>query len=115
MSLTFSTETQDAITIIRLQGLLNSNNAPEMEAGILPMIDGGARQLLLDFSELEYVSSAGLRVVLVLAKRLKKDGGQLVLCCMQPHVYEVFEISGFTTILAVAQDKAAALAQLKAT
>lgn len=111
MHIAISTETSGDILIIKPQGLLNSNNAPDLEAQVLALVDEGARKLLLDFTALDYVSSAGLRVVLVLAKRLKKEGGHLVLCSMQPHVREVFDISGFLTILNVEPDRASAMAQ----
>ena len=70
------------------------------------------RQLVLDFAALDYISSAGLRLVLVLAKRLKQERGRLVLCAMQPHVHEVFDISGFLAILDVQATRQEALARL---
>ena len=54
---------------------------------------------MLDLGRLDYISSAGLRVVLIAAKRLKSVGGALVLCTLNPSVREVFEISGFASIL----------------
>ena len=69
------------------------------------------RQLVLDFAALDYISSAGLRLVLVLAKRLKQAGGKLVIYGMQPHVREVFDISGFLAILNVTGTRAEALEQ----
>ena len=74
-------------------------------------MDGGAKNLVLDFAALDYISSAGLRMVLVVAKRLKGEGGQLVLSGMQPHVREVFDISGFLAILNVEPTRAEALAR----
>lgn len=111
MTFSTSTETTGPITIINLQGMLNSNTAQGLETQLLEQIDAGVRQLLLDFSQVDYVSSAGLRVTLVLAKRLKQEAGQLVLCAMQPHVHEVFDISGFMAILSVEADRAAGLAR----
>ena len=72
----------------------------------------GRDQLVLDFAALDYISSAGLRLVLVLAKRLKQERGRLVLCAMQPHVHEVFDISGFLAILDVQATRQEALARL---
>ena len=63
-------------------------------------------------TELSYISSAGLRVVLVLAKRLKQAGGKLVIYGMQPHVREVFDISGFLAILNVTATRNEAVEQL---
>lgn len=105
-------ETTDKATIVPLQGQINSANAAALEGKLLPLIDGGVRQLVLDFAGLDYISSAGLRLVLVLAKRLKQESGKLVLCAMQPHVREVFEISGFLAILDVQATRQDALARL---
>lgn len=109
--MTISIETAAAATIVPLQGQINSTNAAGIEAEVLGLVAGGVRRLVLDFSALDYISSAGLRMVLVVAKRLKQEGGQLVLCGMQPHVREVFDISGFLTILNVEPGRAEALAR----
>ena len=69
---------------------------------------------MVDFSALTYVSSAGLRVILMAAKRVKQSQGKLVLFGLSPQVREVFEISGFLKILDVVDDRAAALVRLKA-
>src|SRR5690606_7568479 len=83
-AMTIATETTDRAHIVALQGQINSANAATLESEVLTLVDGGARNLVLDFSTLDYISSAGLRMVLVVAKRLKAEGGQLVLCGMQP-------------------------------
>jgi len=64
---------------------------------------------VLDLGEVDYISSAGLRVVLMLAKRQKQNAGKLVLCRLQPEVHEVVDISGFLSILTVVPDRATAL------
>ena len=76
---------------------------------MLALVDGGTKNLILDFAGLDYISSAGLRMVLVVAKRLKQESGLLVLCGMQPHVREVFDISGFLAILNVEPTRSEAL------
>ena len=73
------------------------------------MVEEGEHKWVLDMAGVEYISSAGLRVVLLLAKRLKQNSGHLVLCGLQPHVHEVFDISGFLAILDVADSRDAAL------
>ena len=84
--MTITTETTASATIVSIEGQINSANATAMEAQVQAIIDGGARGLVFDFSALDYISSAGLRMVLVVAKRLKQEGGLLVLCSMQTHV-----------------------------
>ena len=110
--MTITPETTAQATIVPLLGQINSANAGALEAQLLTLVDGGVRQLVLDFAALDYISSAGLRLVLVLAKRLKQERGRLVLCAMQPPVHEVFDISGFLAILDVQATRQEALARL---
>ena len=109
--MTIAIEPTDKAHIIALQGQVNSSNATTVEAEVLAVVTQGAKSVLLNMTELSYISSAGLRVVLVLAKRLKQAGGKLVIYGMQPHVHEVFDISGFLAILNVTATRAEALAQ----
>ena len=110
--MTITPETTAQATIVPLLGQINSANAGALEAQLLTLVDGGVRQLVLDFAALDYISSAGLRLVLVLAKRRKQERGRLVPCAMQPHVHEVFDISGFLAILDVQATRQEALARL---
>ncbi len=97
--------------IASVQGQLNSVNSAAAEAELVAHVNQGVGKLALNFAQLDYISSAGLRVVLVLAKRLKQANGKLVLFGLQPHVREVFEISGFLAILNVSDTRENALAQ----
>ena len=110
--MTIAIEPTAAATIVPLQGQINSANAAAIEAQVLALVDGGTKNLILDFAGLDYISSAGLRMVLVVAKRLKQAGGKLVIYGMQPHVREVFDISGFMAILNVVATRDDAVAQL---
>lgn len=107
-----SIESTDNAHIIALQGQINSANAATVETEVLAVLQKGAKNVLLDMTELSYISSAGLRVVLVLAKRLKQAGGKLVIYGMQAHVREVFDISGFLAILNVTATRNEAVEQL---
>ncbi len=100
------------VLVLALKGRLDSVNASAVEVSITDQIKQGANRLVLDFTEISYVSSAGLRVVLVVAKRLKEVGGKFVLVGLAPSVHEVFSISGFLQILTVCDTREAALAKL---
>lgn len=95
--------------IIALQGQINSGNAAEAENELAATLDRGVSRLILDCSQLSYISSAGLRVILVLAKRSRASAAKLVLFGMQPSVREVFAISGFLAILQVVESREEAL------
>ena len=110
--MTIALESAANAQIVALQGQINSANAATTEAEVLALVASGQKNLVIDFAALDYISSAGLRLVLVLAKRLKQERGRLVLCAMQPHVHEVFDISGFLAILDVQATRQEALARL---
>jgi len=98
------------VRVIEVRGHLDTNTSPEAEEAINALIDDGAEKLLIDFAALEYISSAGLRILLATAKKLKVSGGDLRICGLNETVQEVFDISGFSTILAVSASRDEALA-----
>jgi anti-anti-sigma factor len=104
----------DEICILRPQGRLDSGTGSAFEKELLAHIDGGAQKLLLDFSKLQYISSAGLRIVLLAAKRMKASGGRIALCSLNRQINEVFEISGFSSILDIFPSHDDAVARLSA-
>ena len=91
----------DDIKILVFEGNLDTNTSPDAEATINELIDGGSQKLLIHFGNLNFISSAGLRVLLATAKKLKATGGNLQICSLNPTVQEVFDISGFGSILKV--------------
>lgn len=96
------TERRDGeVTVLELVGKLDSNTAKGFEERLMGLIDQGSSRLVLDFGRLDYISSAGLRVLLMAAKRLKAAHGRMALCGMSEHIREVFEISGFSSIFAI--------------
>jgi len=103
-----STRTQQDVTIVAFVGNLDSNTSPQAQAAIDGILAGGGRKLVVDFTALDYISSAGLRVLLGTAKKLSA-GGALRLFGLNETVREVFEISGFSTILTVVRTEADAL------
>jgi sigma-B regulation protein RsbU (phosphoserine phosphatase) len=104
-----TTETAD-VNVIEVTGHLDTNTSPEAESAINTLIETGARKVLINFAALEYISSAGLRVLLATAKKLKASGGDLKICSLNDTVQEVFDISGFSSILTVSKDQDEALA-----
>lgn len=92
------TENGNEITLMPV-GRLDTTTAPQLEAQINADIDG-AEKLILDFQGLEYLSSAGLRVLLGAHKAFMKRGsGELVICHVNETIHEVFELTGFLDIL----------------
>lgn len=85
------------ISIVEIIGRLDATNSGSLEEKIVNSINNGNHKFVADLTQLEYISSAGLRVFLAVAKKLSKTG-HIHLCCMQSQVKEVFEMSGFTAI-----------------
>jgi anti-anti-sigma factor len=94
-------EQHNEIMVFKIKGRLDSKTSPEFEEKIVESSKGGGKNMIFDFKDLEYISSAGLRVILKTTKEMKRTNGQLVLCCMQDYVKEVFEIAGFDTFLSI--------------
>ena len=107
-----STRTEQDVTIIAFAGNLDSNTSPVAQQTLDGILAGGAQKLVVDFSALDYISSAGLRVLLGAAKKLHGSGGALRLFGLNETVREVFEISGFSKILVVRGSEAEAMAGL---
>ena len=102
----------DDLQILRPQGRLDSTSSPTLEKQAMDVIDGGGRRLLIDFADLDYISSAGLRAALAVAKRMNAAGGKLALCSLRPQIAEVFEISGVNAILDIHPSAESATARL---
>ncbi len=113
MSFQYELSQLEGAAAVRLSGRLDSATASGFEKPLQDLFTLPASRVLMDFSALDYISSAGLRVVLMAAKRAKQSQGALVLCSLQQQVRDVFEISGFLRILDVADDAASALQQLR--
>lgn len=83
---------------LRLEGKLNATAAPAAQSALLKVAGEYAR-ITLNFVDLVYISSAGLRVILTLQKQVNRTGGSLTLTNMSPAVMEVFEMTGFRGVL----------------
>ncbi len=105
-------ETKGNFHIFSLTGRLDSNTSSQLETAIVQALENGINDILLNFEKLEYISSAGLRVILKTTKDLKRKNGKLLLCSMQDYVREVFEIAGFDTFLSISANMDDALKQV---
>ncbi|BBK40749.1 anti-sigma factor antagonist [Allostella vacuolata] len=94
--------------VVKPVGRLDSTTAPIAEQAIRDAMARSGHRLLLDMGELDYVSSAGLRVVLAAAKQTSAASGKFLVCDLKPQVRQVFELSGFTRIIAIVATRAEA-------
>ncbi len=100
----------NGISVMRFEGNLDTNTAPQAQEQIDQLIEGGSAKVLINFEKLNYISSAGLRVLLTTSKKLKASSGDLKICGLNETVQEVFDISGFSSILSVVATEEEALA-----
>ena len=97
------------VRTVRIAGNLDTQTAPVAQEQLMQLIDDGAPKILVDFEDLNYISSSGLRMLLVAFKRLEGTSGQLRICNPNTMVREVFETSGFLEIFSVYKSQAEAL------
>jgi len=94
-------ESQDGISIYRLKGRLDSNTSLWLEEKLFQAISDGSKRMIVDFKDLNYISSDGIRVILISTKAIQREEGQIMFCCMRDYVKEVFEIAGLGSLLPV--------------
>ena len=109
----FAHDQAGEVAIVKLTGRLDSSAAQPTEANFVQMLGSGTPRLAIDMSRLEYISSAGLRVLLVVAKKVQQAKGKMVLFGLVPNVREVFSVSGFDKIFAIQSDAEAAVAAVR--
>ena len=98
--------------IVSVKGRMDTVTAPDFERQLSEWVEGGELNFIIELGGLDYISSAGLRSVLVITKKVKAKGGRLMLSSLQEPVKEVFEISGFSTIIPIRDSTNDALQEL---
>jgi anti-anti-sigma factor len=98
-----SQKEENGIVFLAFKGRLDGTSAPEAEQTVKNILDAKNTRLLFDLEHLEYLSSAGLRVILGAAKEIKRREGKFALCALNAYVKEVFEVSGFGTIIPISE------------
>ena len=89
------------VYIFKISGRLDSNTAPELEKKLKQPIESGSNHIIIDFEKIEYLSSAGLRVILNAIKKLNSTAGKLVICSVSDDVRKVFQNAGFDSLISI--------------
>ncbi len=89
------------VAVISVQGRVDTMSAPGLEQKVSEWISEGETRLILDLTDMDYISSAGLRTLIVVGKKAKAQGGFLWCCALQGVVGKVFEVSGFPRLIPV--------------
>lgn len=102
------------IVTLSLSGKLDANSAASFQEQILAQIESGERHIVVDLAELDFISSAGLRVIMLAGKRLSSANGKVVFCSLKEPVREVFDVAGFSSIFSIYDSRDEATKDLQA-
>lgn len=108
-----STDTAVDVEVVFPQGRIDAARAPYLEQLFRQPLSSGTSHLVVDLSQVTYLSSSGLRILLIVAKQLREQAGRLALCCPRPGVARVLDITGFTEIIPLYETRDAALSALE--
>ena len=112
MAIEIKQEEQGPFKVLALAGRLDTETAVDVELALQDLLGAGERQFIIDLGGIGYVSSAGLRVLLSLAKQLDGGKGTLRLCGLNASVKQVFDVAGFSKLFAIFPDRAGATKSL---
>ncbi len=101
-----------SIVVLQPVGYLDNDTSPLFQTRLLDVVGPGDGRVLIDFSGVEYISSAGLRALMTASKKTKAAGGRIAVAALQPMVKEIFEISRFALVVPVYETSAEATAAL---
>lgn len=104
------TQTSNGVLVVAPEGRIDGINALQFQEAVNGKIDNSVSGVVINMGDLNYISSAGLRAVLLISKALQQREAKLVLCALQAPIREVFQISGFDQIIAICDDLNEALA-----
>ncbi len=97
------------IITLELKGRMDAITSDQLDGTISTLLAQRETQFVIDFSQLEYISSSGLRVLLMAAKKLKNADGQLILCSLHDQIKTICDISGFSSIFSIVHSRKEAL------
>jgi len=98
------------VTVVEVKGRMDNVTAPALADRLMASLRDSPVRVVLDLSRLEYISSAGLRVLLVAAKHADQTGSRLILCGISGRISQVFDVSGFLDLFTVAENRAKGIA-----
>ena len=107
-----ATTTDGGVATLAVAGTIDTRASADFERALAKAVEGAGARAIIDFARVDLITSAGIRVLVMFAKRLHSAGGGLALCALTADVQRVFEISGLTTQFKIAATRGEALALL---
>ncbi len=89
------------VWVVEARGRLDANLAPELDAQLTALLAAGHARVIVDFAQVSYISSSGLKTLLVALRTARRQGGDVRLCALSERVREVFVLSGFHKVFAI--------------
>ncbi len=89
---------REGFVVLKLKGRSDATTSNMLEEKLLALVGDGEKHFVVEFSNLEYISGAGLRMLLLVARKLKSAQGKIVLFALKDQVREAFDVAGFSTI-----------------
>jgi anti-anti-sigma factor len=106
------TRKEKAAVVVSVKGRMDAVTAPEFDKNMIDLISKGEKAFVVNLGELDYMSSAGLRSILALAKKLKEREGKIIFAGLRGPVEEVFKISGFSSMFKIFDSEESALREI---
>jgi len=105
-------EQKGDVCIVRIAGRLDAISSPDVERKVLEMIDSGKQKMIVDFAGVDYLSSAGMRMLLAATKKVNALSGTFIIFSIQDIVMDVLKMSGFDHVITLASDEKDALSKI---
>ena len=105
--------TEQGLSVLALDGYLDAHTAPEFEKTVQTEFEAGRAQMIVECSKLSYISSAGLGVFMSFIEEIRAAQGDIKICGLEPKVYQVFDILGFSALFDILPDLPAAVQRFK--
>ena len=97
------------VSILYIKGYLDAHTAPDLETEFQKLVDAKKYNIIVNFQDLSYISSAGLGVFMGFIEDIRKNGGDIKLTDMKPKIYRVFDLLGFPTLYDILDEEVKAL------
>lgn len=94
-------EQRDGVSILNIKGRVDASVSAQIHEKIMDEIESGCSKMVIDFSDVNYISSAGLRVMIYASKALSKNSGSFSICSLSKNIEKIFEVSGLSTLFSI--------------
>ena len=107
------TEKKGPVSVVNIKGRVDASNSGQIHERLMDEIEGGCNKLVVDFSEVTYISSAGLRILIYASKAVIKNSGSFSICSVSKNIEKIFQISGLTGLFNIHSDLQSSLKDLQ--